>query len=53
VGWPHNVNSTTSGDKVVAFHRWDGGGPHDDLVILINNMGIAAAGKTSFSSFLE
>lgn len=29
----HHVNN---GDKVVAFHRWDQGGPGDDVVVLIN-----------------
>ncbi|MGA7240350.1 MAG: alpha amylase C-terminal domain-containing protein [Bryobacteraceae bacterium] len=29
----HHVNNT---DKVIAFHRWDQGGPGDDVVVLIN-----------------
>jgi 1,4-alpha-glucan branching enzyme len=29
----HHVNNT---DKVVAFHRWDNGGPGDDVVIVAN-----------------
>jgi 1,4-alpha-glucan branching enzyme len=29
----HHVNDT---DKVLAFHRWDRGGPHDDVVVVLN-----------------
>jgi len=29
----HHVNNT---DKVIAFHRWENGGPGDDVVILAN-----------------
>jgi 1,4-alpha-glucan branching enzyme len=29
----HHVNDT---DKVLAFHRWDQGGPGDDVVVLVN-----------------
>ncbi|MEA2267116.1 MAG: 1,4-alpha-glucan branching enzyme [Solirubrobacteraceae bacterium] len=29
----HHVNDA---DKVVAFHRWDAGGPRDDVVVLAN-----------------
>jgi 1,4-alpha-glucan branching enzyme len=29
----HHVNNT---DKVIAFHRWDGGGPGDDVVVVAN-----------------
>jgi 1,4-alpha-glucan branching enzyme len=34
----HNVNvhHVNRADKVVAFHRWAGGGPRDDVVILAN-----------------
>jgi 1,4-alpha-glucan branching enzyme len=29
----HHVNDN---DKVIAFHRWDRGGPRDDVVVLLN-----------------
>jgi len=29
----HHVNNT---DKVIAFHRWDSGGPGDDVVVVAN-----------------
>jgi 1,4-alpha-glucan branching enzyme len=29
----HHINNT---DKVVAFHRWDNGGPGDDVVVVAN-----------------
>jgi 1,4-alpha-glucan branching enzyme len=29
----HHVNNT---DKVIAFHRWDAGGPGDDVVVVLN-----------------
>ncbi|MCL5995820.1 MAG: alpha-amylase family glycosyl hydrolase [Chloroflexi bacterium] len=29
----HHINNT---DKVIAFHRWDGGGPGDDVVVVAN-----------------
>ncbi|HEX9272330.1 MAG TPA: alpha amylase C-terminal domain-containing protein, partial [Candidatus Binatia bacterium] len=29
----HHVND---GDKLVAFHRWDWGGPRDDVVVILN-----------------
>jgi 1,4-alpha-glucan branching enzyme len=29
----HHVNNT---DKVIAFHRWENGGPGDDVVIIAN-----------------
>ena len=29
----HHINNT---DKVIAFHRWDQGGPRDDVVIVAN-----------------
>src|SRR5262249_50086265 len=29
----HHVNNA---DKVIAFHRWDAGGPRDDVVVLLN-----------------
>ncbi|MEO0649788.1 MAG: alpha-amylase family glycosyl hydrolase [Planctomycetota bacterium] len=31
-----NVHHVNDGDKVVAFHRWDQGGPGDDVVVLAN-----------------
>lgn len=31
-----NVHHVNNGDKVIAFHRWDQGGPKDDVVILSN-----------------
>ena len=31
-----NVHHVNNGDKVVAFHRWDQGGPGDDVVVLSN-----------------
>ncbi len=47
----HHVNDW---DKVLAFHRWDRGGPHDDVVVLANfadrrydgyEVGMPAAGR--------
>jgi 1,4-alpha-glucan branching enzyme len=34
----HNVNvfHVNDGDKVIAFHRWDRGGPGDDVVVVMN-----------------
>jgi 1,4-alpha-glucan branching enzyme len=34
----HNVNvhHVNRADKVIAFHRWAGGGPRDDVVVLAN-----------------
>jgi 1,4-alpha-glucan branching enzyme len=34
----HNVNvhHVNQADKVIAFHRWDQGGPRDDVVVLAN-----------------
>jgi 1,4-alpha-glucan branching enzyme len=29
----HHVNNT---DKVIAYHRWDAGGPGDDVIVLAN-----------------
>ena len=29
----HHVNNT---DKVIAFHRWENGGPGDDVVVVAN-----------------
>jgi 1,4-alpha-glucan branching enzyme len=29
----HHVNDV---DKVIAFHRWGGGGPRDDVVVIAN-----------------
>jgi 1,4-alpha-glucan branching enzyme len=31
-----NVFHTGHDDKVLAFHRWDGGGPGDDVVVVMN-----------------
>ncbi len=31
-----NVHHVNSSDKVIAFHRWDQGGPGDDVVIVLN-----------------
>jgi 1,4-alpha-glucan branching enzyme len=38
----HHVNNN---DKVVAFHRWEHGGPGDDVVIVVN------MGKQDFESY--
>jgi 1,4-alpha-glucan branching enzyme len=38
----HHVNPT---DKVLAFHRWDQGGPRDDVVVLVN---LAAIGYAAY-----
>jgi 1,4-alpha-glucan branching enzyme len=35
-GHPVNVHHVNDADKVVAFHRWDAGGPGDDVVVLAN-----------------
>lgn len=29
----HHINDA---DKLIAYHRWDAGGPHDDTVVLVN-----------------
>jgi 1,4-alpha-glucan branching enzyme len=31
-----NVYHLNNNDKVIAFHRWDGGGPADDVVVMLN-----------------
>jgi 1,4-alpha-glucan branching enzyme len=31
-----NVHHVNDGDKVLAFHRWDQGGPRDDVVVVLN-----------------
>jgi len=31
-----NVHHVNDGDKVIAFHRWDQGGPRDDVVVVLN-----------------
>lgn len=31
-----NVFHVNDADKVVAFHRWDAGGPRDDVVVVLN-----------------
>src|SRR5204863_7896544 len=31
-----NVHHVNDMDKVLAFHRWDSGGPCDDVVVLVN-----------------
>jgi 1,4-alpha-glucan branching enzyme len=31
-----NVHHVNPVDKVVAFHRWDRGGPRDDVVVIVN-----------------
>src|SRR5207302_3911563 len=31
-----NVHHVNDSDKVIAFHRWDRGGPRDDVVVLLN-----------------
>ena len=31
-----NVHQVNRADKVIAFHRWDQGGPGDDVVVLLN-----------------
>jgi len=39
-----NVFHVNDADKVIAFHRWDGGGPRDDVVTVLNfgNRGYAS-----------
>ena len=39
----HHVNTA---DNVIAYHRWDGGGPRDDTVILLNFANRAYDGYT-------
>jgi 1,4-alpha-glucan branching enzyme len=35
--WGHHVNAFHAGDdKMLAFHRWDRGGPGDDVVVVLN-----------------
>ncbi|MGA2410815.1 MAG: alpha amylase C-terminal domain-containing protein, partial [Candidatus Binataceae bacterium] len=31
-----NVHHVNNADKVLAFHRWDNGGPRDDVVVVAN-----------------
>jgi 1,4-alpha-glucan branching enzyme len=31
-----HVHHLNQGDKVIAFHRWEGGGPGDDVVVVVN-----------------
>ncbi len=31
-----NVHHVNNGDKMIAFHRWDQGGPGDDVVVVAN-----------------
>jgi 1,4-alpha-glucan branching enzyme len=31
-----NVHHVNNADKVIAFHRWENGGPGDDVVIVAN-----------------
>jgi 1,4-alpha-glucan branching enzyme len=31
-----NVHHVNNGDKVIAFHRWDQGGPRDDVIVVAN-----------------
>ena len=31
-----NVHHVNNGDKVIAFHRWENGGPGDDVVVVAN-----------------
>src|SRR5438874_6262689 len=31
-----NVHHVNDGDKLIAFHRWDRGGPRDDVVVILN-----------------
>ncbi|MBW4425084.1 MAG: alpha amylase C-terminal domain-containing protein [Nostoc desertorum CM1-VF14] len=31
-----NVHHVNNNDKVIAFHRWDNGGPGDDVVVIVN-----------------
>jgi 1,4-alpha-glucan branching enzyme len=38
----HHVNNT---DKLIAFHRWDMGGPGDDVLVIAN------FGNRSYSSY--
>jgi len=49
-----NVHHVNDGDNVIAFHRWDGGGPGDDVVVVVNvsnrawadyRIGLPAAGE--------
>lgn len=34
-----NVHHVNDSDKVIAFHRWDNGGPGDDVVVVVNMAG--------------
>lgn len=36
-----NVHHINDGNKVIAFHRWENGGPGDDVVIVMNFSGSA------------
>ena len=31
-----NVHHVNNGDKMIAFHRWDQGGPRDDVIVVAN-----------------
>lgn len=35
-GHQTNVYHVNDKDKVIAFHRWDNGGPRDDVIIVVN-----------------
>jgi 1,4-alpha-glucan branching enzyme len=38
----HHINNT---DKVLAFHRWENGGPRDDVIVVVN------LGNRSYTSY--
>lgn len=40
-----NVHHVNDDDNVLAFHRWDGGGPGDDVVVVVN------VGNRSYDSY--
>ena len=51
-----NVHHVNNNDKVIAFHRWENGGPGDDVMVIVNmsnkayynyTLGFPSAGKWS------
>jgi len=41
-----NVHHVNNADKVIAYHRWDRGGPGDDVVVVVN---LSARGYDSYT----
>ncbi len=41
-----NVFHINNTDKLVAFHRWDSGGPHDDVIVVLNFANVSYSSYT-------